>query len=50
MGLWYNHRALYEEISPFLLDWLVRVSKESNVQNVIAWHETMSQHWETPEG
>lgn len=43
VGLWYNVRSEFEEVVPPLLKYLNSVAGENS--NVVAWHETMTQHW-----
>ena len=45
VGLWYNDDELFDKIIPAILDWLKDVANEPGVQNIVTWHETMSQHW-----
>ncbi len=45
LGLWYNDESKFEPVVVPLLDWLGRVASNTKVQNIVAWHETMHQHW-----
>lgn len=49
-GLWYNNEAKFSYAMPGVLQWLHNVHKLKNASNIVAWHETMSQHWESVTG
>eukprot|EP01038_Epipyxis_sp_PR26KG_P010193 gene10193-13712_t len=44
-GLWYNTESSYHEVMPIIFDSLVDISNVPHVHNIVAWHETMTQHW-----
>ncbi len=52
MGLWFNDEESLTKATPGVLDWLRRVSEISvnNLPNVVAWHETLHQHYENEFG
>ena len=62
MGLWYNDKRLggehveihdktvFVDALPHILDWLQSLSSNKDRNNIIAWHETMSQHWKSDSG
>jgi hypothetical protein len=48
MGLWYNDEVSYLAALPPVLRWLLTIAqrkKSFGLDNVIAWHETLRQHW-----
>lgn len=45
MGLWFNDEDPFQRVLPTVLDWLVSVVDMKDKNNVVAWHETMSQHF-----
>lgn len=45
IGLWYNTVESFQQAAPPILDWLVDISTAPGFNNVVAWHETMRQHW-----
>ena len=45
IGLWYNTVESFQQAAPPILDWLVSISRAKGFNNVVAWHETMRQHW-----
>ena len=49
-GLWYNSEAKFSYAMPGVLQWLHNVQRIKNASNIVAWHETMSQHWESLTG
>lgn len=55
-GLWYNIESEYREVMPGVLAWLHnRTQLRHNqygipLQNHVAWHETLRQHWISTDG
>jgi hypothetical protein len=45
IGLWYNDESEFMEVLPLVLQWLKRVTQVPGRHNIVAWHETTSQHW-----
>lgn len=52
MGLWYNEESVFLQSIPSVMEWLNSISGTPSyiqpgqkIRNVIAWHETVSQHW-----
>jgi hypothetical protein len=54
IGLWYNDPDDYAAILPYLMDWFASLAKRSSqlpslsspIRNIVAWHETLRQHWQ----
>jgi hypothetical protein len=38
IGLWYNEQWMFKEALPGVLEWLVNVTSEPHVHNVVGWH------------
>jgi hypothetical protein len=52
MGLWFNQEDALEKSIPYVIDWLKDVSERTvnNLTNIVAWHETLHQHYDNDIG
>lgn len=62
MGLWYNEamsggehgevrtKSEFERALPTVLSFLSRIASWPNRSNIVAWHESSSQHWKSIDG
>jgi hypothetical protein len=50
MGMWFNDITHYRSMLPIVLDWLLGIANMSNRTNVVAWHESVMQHWINKDG
>lgn len=50
MGMWFNDVEYYKSMVPPVLDWLLGIAKTPGRNNIVAWHESVMQHWRNEDG
>ena len=50
LGMWYNDEDKFEIVLPHVFEWMRNISRVPDRKNVVAWQESVSQHWINPIG